>query len=139
MKVTIVQDAIVFVSEVTREAFDKAEKFCPEALTLYHKHEESKLKEPVCTIQVSCSGGSVNKNGIVFDSVTEDGKLCLTIAGITGVCADITAEEKKQCIVEEFSSLILNINALEKQIADALAAKSEEIEAALGSVKVFKI
>ena len=138
MKVTVVQDAIVFVSAITRDEFDRATKFCPESLTLYQTVEDSKKKEPVCAIMVS-NDGSVNKNGIVFDSVTEDGKLCLTVAGATGFGNTVSTEEKKQIIVEEFSSLILNVNKLEAQIAADLAAKADEINCALASVETISL
>lgn len=138
MKITLVQDAIIVVSDLTKEQFCKAKKFCPDALTLYKKDEDSKSKEPVCSIMVG-EDGSMNANGIIFDSVTDEGKLCLTLAGATGMCSGITAAEKKNIIVEEYSSLILNVNELEAQVLSVLEAKANEIETALNSVETVSI
>lgn len=138
MKITLVQDAIIVVSDLTKEQFCKAKKFCPEALTLYKKNEDTKTKEPVCAIMVG-EDGSMNANGVIFDSVTDEGKLCLTLAGATGMCADITAAEKQKIVAEEYSSLILNVNELEAQVLSTLTAKANEIETALNSVETVSI
>ena len=138
MKITLVQDAIIVVSNLTKEQFCKAKKFCPEALTLYKKNEETKTKEPVCSIMVG-EDGSMNANGVIFDSVTDEGKLCLTLASATGMCSGITAAEKQNIIAEEYASLILNVNELEDQVLSTLEAKASDIAAALSSIETVSI
>jgi hypothetical protein len=138
MKVSIVQDAIIFVSSLTKEEFEKASRFCPESLTLMKQVGDDKKKEPICAIAYA-GNGDVSNNGIIFDSVTEEGKICLTLAASTGHNVALTAEEKKQVITEQYASLILNVNELEAQIKAALAAKDEQINTALESVETVSL
>ena len=138
MKVSIVQDAIIFVSSLTKEEFEKASRFCPESLTLMKQVGDNKKKEPICAIAYA-NTGDVSSNGIIFDSVTEEGKICLTIAGSTGCHTEITAEDKKQAITERYASLILNVNELEAQVKAALEAKDEQIRTALESVETVSL
>lgn len=138
MKVKVVQDSVIFISELTMLELEKAMKFASESTMLYKKSEDGKKKEPVCAIAYA-DEGSVTEHGIVFDSTTDEGKLCTTILCGEGTAPHCKSVDKKACISEQFSGLILNMNALEKQIKDALEAKKEEIKKASEAVEVVNI
>ena len=137
MTIKVVQDSIIFIAGLTMEELNKAMKFAPESTMLYAKNEDGK-KEPVCGIAYA-DEGSVSERGVVFDSTTDDGKLCLTILCGEGNLPHCKIEDKKACITEKFSALILNMNKLEDQIKKALEAKKEEIEKASASVEVISL
>ena len=137
MKIKIVQDAVIFISALTVEQFEKAKRFTPEALTLYHTGDDKK-KTPVCSIDYRNAGG-VNENGIIFDSTTDNGNLCFTGLKAEGVDPHITTEEKIKCISETFSSLILKVNELEEQVLSSLTAKETEIETAMNSISAVTL
>ena len=137
MTIKVVQDSIIFIADLTMEELDKAMKFAPESTMLYAKGENDK-KAPVCGIAYA-DEGSVTERGVVFDSTTDDGKLCTTILCGEGNHPHCKAEDKKACITEKFSALILNMNKLEEQIKNALEAKKEEIEKASASVEVISL
>lgn len=137
MQIKLVQDSIIFISALNVETFAKAEKFIPEALTLY-REDDSKKKTPVCTIgYAEC--GSVNKNGIIFDATTDSGKLCHTIVNMQGFDPHLSTVEKLRVVSEKYSALILNMNALEEQIESKLAEKEAEITAASRAISAVSI
>ena len=137
MQIKLVQDSIIFVSALHVETFAKAEKFIPEALTLYSE-DDSKKKTPVCTIGYAECGG-VNKNGIIFDATTDSGKLCHTIVNMQGFDPHLSTVEKLRVVSEKYSSLILNMNKLEEQIASKLADKETEITIASRAITAIAI
>ena len=137
MKVKVVQDSVIFISGLTMEELDKAERFAHESTMLYAKNEDGK-KEPVCGIAYA-NEGSVTERGVVFDSTTDEGYLCTTILCGEGNAPHCKTEDKKACITEKFAGLILNMNALEEQIKGALEAKAEEIEKASTAVEVISL
>lgn len=137
MKIKIVQDAVIFISALTVEQFEKAKRFTPEALTLCHIGDDKK-KTPVCSIDYRKLGG-VNENGIIFDSTTDNGNLCFTGLKVEGDDPHISTEEKIKCISETFSSLILKVNELEEQVLSSLNAKEAEIETAMNSISAVTL
>lgn len=138
MKIKVVQDSVIFISELTLVELEKAMKFASDSTMLYKKSEDGKKKEPVCAIAYA-DEGSVTEHGIVFDSTTDEGNLCTTILCGEGTAPHCESADKKACISEKFSGLILNMNALEKQIKDALKEKKEEIKKASEAVEVINI
>lgn len=137
MKIKLVQDSIIFISEIDADTFAKVNKFVPEALTLYHEGENKK-KTPVCSLGYADCGG-VNKNGIIFDATTDSGKLCLTIVNAEGFDPHLTTVEKLRQISEKYSTLVLNMNELEAQIISWLEAKEDEINMASASISAITI
>lgn len=138
MKVKLVQDSIIFISDLTQEQLAEANKFIPGSTTLVLKDEETKKVRPICMIAYA-EEGSVSRTGIVFDSTTEDGKMCKTLVGTQGYDPHFTAEEKQRLIAEEYAGLILNINELEEQIVTALRDNNDKIEAAKRSISTVSI
>ena len=136
MKIKIVQDAVIFITDITAEQFGKAKKFIPKALTLTEKVDGK--DRPVCGMDYA-NEGSVNNNGIIFDSTTDSGKLCITLVGTEGCDPHLTAEEKTRVVAERHSSLILKMNELEAQVVSMLAEKEAEIEAATTAVSTISL
>jgi hypothetical protein len=138
MKIKVVQDSVIFISELTMEELEKATRFASESLTLYKKEDDSKKKTPVCGVAYA-DVGSVTERGIVYDSTTDDGFLCTTILCSEGNRPHCTIADKKNCISEQYASLVLNMNDLEKQVKAALKSKAEDITIASKSVEVMSI
>jgi hypothetical protein len=135
MKIKVVQDSVIFISGLTIEELEDAKRFAPESLTLYKKEDDSEKKAPVCGIAYA-DAGSVTEHGVVYDSTTDDGFLCKTILCIEGNHPHCTSADKKKCVSEQYASLVLNMNDLEKQIKAALKSKAEDIAIASKSVEV---
>ena len=138
MKIKLVQDSIIFISGITLEEYREAKRFCPEALTLKVRDEETKKAAPVCAIAYA-DQGSVSQNGVVFDSTTAEGYMCKTLVAVQGNDEAVAPEEKVKAISEEFASLILKMNELEDQVKAALTDNSAMIEAAKDSVEIVEI
>ena len=138
MKIKLVQDSIIFISGLTKEQFEEAIRFCPEALTLKVKDEASKKETPVCAVAYA-GEGSVSQNGVVFDSTTEEGYMCKTLIASQGYDEHVSAEDKIGAVTEEFASLILKMNDLEAQVLAALEDNAAKIAAARGSVEVVAL
>lgn len=131
MKVKIIQDAVIFISDITAEQFGKAKRFIPGCLTLTKKVNEKNV--PICAMDYA-DEGSVNNNGIIYDSTTDSGKLCITLVGTEGFDPHLSAAEKQRVVAERHSGLIIKMNALEAQIVEALAEKESEIVAATEAI-----
>lgn len=137
MKIKIVQDAVICVSAITMEEFNTVKKFAPQALVL-NKVDENNKKVPVCMLDYANAGG-VNKNGIIFDSTTDEGYLCHTFVGAEGYDPHCSTEEKVKLISEEYAGLILNVNELEEQIHAALVENADKIERAKASIEAINL
>lgn len=138
MKIKLVQDSIIFISELKKTEFDEASRFCPESLTLTVKDEATKKVTPVCAVCYT-DEGSVSQNGIVFDSTTEEGYMCKTLVATQGYDEHVSSENKIKAVSEEFASLILRMNDLEAQIKSALNDNAAKIAAARDSIKVVEL
>ena len=138
MKIKLVQDSIIFISALKKEELEKAKRFCPNACTLNVKDEETKKVTPVCSIAYA-DEGSISKNGIVFDSTTEQGYMCHTAVASQGWDEHVPMEAKAKLVSEKFANLILNANRLEEQITSALADNDAKINEALNSVETVEI
>jgi hypothetical protein len=138
MKIKLVQDSIIFISELKKSEFEEAKRFCKDALTLTVKDENTKKVTPICGIHYA-DEGSVSQNGIVFDSTTEEGFMCKTLVAAQGYDEHLDADAKIKAISEEFASLILKMNDLEAQVKAALTDNAAKITAARDSVEVVNI
>lgn len=138
MLVKLVQDSIIFVSGLTKEQLAEANRFVPGSTTLTLKDEESKKVRPICMVAYA-EEGSVNENGIVFDSTTEDGFMCKTLIASQGFDKHISAEDKEKAVAETFAGLILNMNDLEDQIVRALDDNADKIATAKRSVETITL
>ena len=138
MKIKLIQDSIIFISSLKKAELDEATRFCPEALMLKVRDENTKKEIPVCAICYA-NEGSVSSNGVVFDSTTEDGYMCKTLVASQGEDTPLSAEDKVKAVTEEFANLILKMNDLEAQVKNALEENAEKITAARESVEVITL
>ena len=138
MKIKLVQDSIIFISGLKKSELDEATRFCPEALTLKEKDEETKRSVPVCMVAYA-NEGSVCPNGVVFDSTTEEGFMCKTLIASQGNDEHVSDEDKVKCISEEFAGLILKMNQLEENVKAALANNADKIASAKDSIEVVTL
>ena len=138
MKIKLVQDSIIFVSGLKKSEFEEAKRFCPEALTLTVKDEETKKVRPICGIAYT-DEGSVSQNGVVFDSTTEEGYMCKTLVAAQGNDEHVSSEDKIKAVTEEFATLILKMNDLEEQVKAELELNAAKITAARDSVEVVTL
>ena len=138
MKVKLVQDSIIFISGLKKTEYEEAMKFVPSACTLTVKNEATKTITPVCALAYAAEG-SVSDNGIVFDSVTDEGYMCKTLVATLGFDPALSAEDKEKVIAERFAGVILKMNDLEAQVKDALAENADKIAAAKSAIETVNI
>jgi hypothetical protein len=138
MKVKLVQDSIIFISGLTKEALAEANKFVPGCTTLVTKDPDTKKVTPICMVAYA-EDGSISSNGIVYDSTTEDGFMCKTILVNQGFDKHVSNEDKVKAVSESFAGLILAMNELEAQVKSALSDNAVKIAAAKESIEAVSI
>ena len=136
MKVVKSYSALTICSDLTVEQVQQAEKFAPEALTLFEKVENKKI--PVFKLKFDrWAGPELSKFGISFNAYNEDHKLYATLL-CSGVASDDnrSAEHQKQEILERFAKQLVQLKQIEEQVIAALAAKAELIASVEDCVEV---
>lgn len=136
MKVVKSYSALTICSDLTVEQIQQAEKFAPEALTLFEKVENKKV--PVFKLKFDpWSGPELSEFGISFNAFNEDHKLYATIL-CKGVASDEnrSAEYQKQQILECCAKQLVQLKQIEEQVITALAAKAELIASVEDCVEV---
>ena len=136
MKVVKSYSALTICSDLTVEQVQQAEKFAPEALTLFEKVENKKI--PVFKLKFDrWAGPELSEFGISFNAYNEDHKLYATLL-CSGVASDEnrSAEHQKQEILECFAKQLVQLKQIEEQVIAALAAKAELIASVEDCVEV---
>ena len=136
MKVVKSYSALTICSDLTVEQVQQAEKFAPEALTLFEKVESKKI--PVFKLKFDrWAGPELSEFGISFNAFNEDHKLYATLL-CSGVASDEnrSAEHQKQEILECFAKQLVQLKQIEEQVIAALAAKAELIASVEDCVEV---
>ena len=136
MKVVKSYSALTICSDLTIEQIQQAEKFAPEALTLFEKVENKKI--PVFKIKFEpWANAELSEFGISFNAFNEDHKLYATLL-CGGVASDDnrSAEHQKQEILECFAKQLVQLKQIEEQVITALAAKAELIASVEDCVEV---
>ena len=136
MKVVKSYSALTICSDLTVEQVQQAEKFAPEALTLFEKVENKKI--PVFKIKFEpWASAELSEFGISFNAFNEDHKLYATLL-CSGVANDDnrSAEHQKQEILECFAKQLVQLKQIEEQVIAALAAKAELIASVEDCVEV---
>ena len=136
MKVVKSYSALTICSDLTVEQIQQAEKFAPEALTLFEKVENKKI--PVFKLKFGrWDGPELSEFGISFNAYNEDHKLYATIL-CKGVTSDEnrSAEHQKQEILECCAKQLVQLKQIEEQVVAALAAKAELIASIEDCVEV---
>ena len=136
MKVVKSYSALTICSDLTVEQIQQAEKFAPEALTLFEKVESKKI--PVFKLKFDrWAGPELSKFGISFNAFNEDHKVYATLL-CSGVANDEnrSAEHQKQEILECFAKQLVQLKQIEEQVIAALATKAELIASVEDCVEV---
>ena len=136
MKVVKSYSALTICSDLTVEQIQQAEKFAPEALTLFEKVESKKI--PVFKLKFDrWADPELSEFGISFNAFNEDHKLYATLL-CGGVANDDnrSAEHQKQEILECFAKQLVQLKQIEEQVIAALAAKAELIASVEDCVEV---
>lgn len=136
MKVVKSYSALTICSDLTVEQIQQAEKFAPEALTLFEKVESKKI--PVFKLKFDrWAGPELSEFGISFNAFNEDHKVYATLL-CSGVANDDnrSAEHQKQEILECFAKQLVQLKQIEEQVIAALAAKAELIASVEDCVEV---
>ena len=136
MKVVKSYSALTICSDLTVEQIQQAEKFAPEALTLFEKVESKKI--PVFKLKFDrWAGPELSKFGISFNAFNEDHKVYATLL-CSGVANDEirSAEHQKQEILERFAKQLVQLKQIEEQVIAALATKAELIASVEDCVEV---
>lgn len=128
----IVGGAVILTSSAKLEDIKLLEKTNPEALRLYKTNEAGK-KECVFTVATGSKGG-VGPRGVIFDSAALDGTGMATVT--SEVPAGATAENVKELVADKVGAGIINLNKVEEQIPDAVAAAQAEKAAILDSITI---
>ena len=136
MKVVKSYSALTICSDLTVEQIKQAEKFAPEALTLFEKVESKKI--PVFKLKFDrWADPELSEFGISFNAFNEDHKVYATLL-CSGVANDDnrSAEHQKQEILECFAKQLVQLKQIEEQVIAALAAKAELIASVEDCVEV---
>ena len=133
MKVVKSYSALTICSDLTVEQIQQAEKFAPEALTLFEK-----VEIPVFKLKFDrWADPELSEFGISFNAFNEDHKVYATLL-CGGVANDEnrSAEHQKQEILECFAKQLVQLKQIEEQVVAALAAKAELIASVEDCVEV---
>lgn len=128
-KITLNGDAVVITSALKAADIEVAQKYNPNALSVFEKNEDDKL-EAVFTVGVGANGG-VNKYGITFSGTSRDGNGFATLTlPFTGSNDPATAKDQ---IADKYGVAIAQLNKVEATLPTALkeiaAAKKAVVDA----------
>jgi hypothetical protein len=112
-KIKSVDQAVVIESTLTNEQLEKASKYFPEALELTKKNDDGKTV-PYFVVNYGDAKGDIGKYGVSFPKGPKAEK-----ASVTVQIAKLEKSKRVTFIKDEYGKVLININAVEKQYADA--------------------
>lgn len=136
MKVVKSYSALTICSDLTLEQIMQAQKFAPEALTLFEKVEGKKI--PVFKLVYSIfDDARIDEFGIVLNKFDSEHKLYGTMLCV-GPCSDDnrSAEVQKQEILDRFAKQLVMLKQIEDQVTAILEEKADLIESIEDCVEV---
>ena len=136
MKVVKSYSALTICSDLTIEQIEQAQKFAPEALTLFEKVEGKKI--PVFKLVYSIfDDARIDEFGIVLNKFDSEHKLYGTMLCV-GPCNDDnrSAEVQKQEILDRFAKQLVMLKQIEDQVTAILEEKADLIESIEDCVEV---
>lgn len=136
MKVAKSYSALTICSDLTVEQIAQAQKFAPEALTLFEKVEGKKI--PVFKLVYSIfDDARIDEFGIVLNKFDNEHKLYGTMLCV-GPCSDDnrSAEAQKQEILDRFAKQLVMLKQIEDQVTAILEEKADLIESIEDCVEV---
>ena len=136
MKVVKSYSALTICSDLTVEQIAQAQKFAPEALTLFEKVDGKKI--PVFKLVYSFfDDARIDEFGIVLNKFDNEHKMYGTM-----LCADPchddnrSAEVQKQEILDNFAKQLVMLKQIEDQVTAILEEKADLIESIEDCVEV---
>lgn len=136
MKVVKSYSALTICSDLTIEQIEQAQKYAPEALTLFEKIEGKKI--PVFKLVYSIfDDARIDELGIVLNKFDSEHKLYGTMLCV-GPCRDDnrSAEVQKQEILDRFAKQLVMLKQIENQVTAILEEKADLIESIEDCVEV---
>lgn len=136
MKVVKSYSALTICSDLTVEQIEQAQKFAPEALTLFEKVEGKKI--PVFKLMYSFfDDARIDEFGIVLNKFDSEHKLYGTMLCVDPCCDDNrSAEVQKQEILDNFAKQLVMLKQIEDQVTAILEEKADLIESIEDCVEV---
>ena len=136
MKVVKSYSALTICSDLTIEQIEQAQKFAPEALTLFEKVDGKKV--PV--FKLVCApfeDASLDEFGIVLNKFDSEHKMYGTILCVDPCHDDNrSAEVQKQEILDNFAKQLVMLKQIEDQVTAILEEKADLIESIEDCVEV---
>lgn len=125
MKIKIVGDAMVVVSEAKLQDIKTLEKYAPEALSLTNKDGERYF-----TIATTDGNGSVSKYGVAFSGKTTEGNATITM------CIPSNVEDKHKYAVDKIGMAVMAVNEVEEQIKNAIGSVNDKLALVDSAIEV---
>lgn len=136
MKVVKSYSALTICSDLTIEQIEQAQKFAPEALTLFEKIDGKKV--PV--FKLVCApfeDASLDEFGIVLNKFDSEHKMYGTMLCVDPCHDDNrSAEVQKQEILDNFAKQLVMLKQIEDQVTAILEEKADLIESIEDCVEV---
>lgn len=136
MKVVKSYSALTICSDLTIEQIEQAQKFAPEALTLFEKVDGKKI--PV--FKLVCApfeDASLDEFGIVLNKFDSEHKMYGTMLCVDPCHDDNrSAEVQKQEILDNFAKQLVMLKQIEDQVTAILEEKADLIESIEDCVEV---
>lgn len=136
MKVVKSYSALTICSDLTVEQIEQAQKFAPEALTLFEKVDGKKI--PV--FKLVCApfeDASLDEFSIVLNKFDGEHKLYGTMLCVDPCHDDNrSAEVQKQEILDNFAKQLVMLKQIEDQVTAILEEKADLIESIEDCVEV---
>ena len=136
MKVVKSYSALTICSDLTIEQIEQAQKFAPEALTLFEKIEGKKV--PIFKLVYSIfDDARIDEFGIVLNKFDNEHKMYGTMLCV-GPCSDDnrSAEVQKQEILDRFAKQLVMLKQIEDQVTAILEEKADLIESVEDCIEV---
>lgn len=136
MKVVKSYSALTICSDLTIEQIEQAQKFAPEALTLFEKVDGKKV--PVFKLMYSVfDDARIDEFGIVLNKFDGEHKLYGTMLCVDPCHDDNrSAEVQKQEILDNFAKQLVMLKQIEDQVTAILEEKADLIESIEDCVEV---
>lgn len=120
MRIVIAGNAVVVESLLTKEDFNKAMTYAPDALTVVDENNDE-------VFRVSQGAASISKYGITFDGATESGNVTATL--LVGTTEDVKEQAKK-----DYGVALAVLASCESMIKDAIAEQSDAVDAVFATL-----
>lgn len=136
MKVVKSYSALTICSDLTIEQIEQAQKFAPEALTLFEKVDGKKVPvfKLVCAL---FEDARIDEFGIVLNKFDSEHKMYGTMLCVDPCHNDNrSAEVQKQEILDNFAKQLVMLKQIEDQVTAILEEKADLIESIEDCVEV---